>query len=88
MTGYTLNGQPVTEMQLDEWVREAEIGYDLDTLPAPRRGRPPLSSAPTTVVPVRLPADLLGALLERAEIEGLSRSEAVREAVKAWSHVA
>lgn len=35
----TINGQPVSESQIDEWVTEAESGYDVATLR--RRGRKP-----------------------------------------------
>jgi hypothetical protein len=37
-------------------------------------------------VPVRMDEDLLAALTERAERDGVTRSEAVREAVRAWTH--
>ena len=35
----TINGQPVSEAQIDRWVTEAENGYDVETLR--RRGRKP-----------------------------------------------
>mgnify|MGYP006991497189 FL=1 len=28
----TINGQPVSEAQIDRWVTEAENGYDVETL--------------------------------------------------------
>jgi predicted DNA binding CopG/RHH family protein len=40
------------------------------------------------VVPVRLTAEELAAVMERAEREGLNRSEAIRAALDAWAHVA
>ena len=48
------------------------------------RGRKPLGDEPSTVVPVRLDADLLKALSARAEAEHVSRSEAIRAAIRAW----
>lgn len=92
MTHYTLNGTPVTDEQIQVWADEAETGYDLQALPAPRRGRPPIGEGPGTVVPVRLDQETLSALLEKAESEGITtRSEAIRTAVRQWTqgpHVA
>lgn len=35
----TINGQSISEEQIDEWVMEAEKGYDVETLRT--RGRKP-----------------------------------------------
>lgn len=40
------------------------------------------------VVPVRMDVELLEALTKRAEHDGISRSEAIREAVRSWTHAA
>lgn len=47
-------------------------------------GRKPLGHEPSTVVPVRLDVDLLKALGARADAEHVSRSEAIRAAIRAW----
>jgi hypothetical protein len=86
VTDETIGGKPVSETQIQDWADEAEAGYDVATLR--RRGRPALGTGDSTVVPVRLDAELLEALTTRARRENVSRSEAIRAAVRAWTHVA
>ncbi|WP_265520202.1 ribbon-helix-helix domain-containing protein [Oerskovia flava] len=82
-----VNGQGVSDEQIQAWADEAEAGYDVSRLR--RRGRPSAGEGPGRVVPVRLDARTLAALNERAQAEGLmNRSEAIRAAVRAWAHVA
>lgn len=84
-----LHGKPVSDEQIQAWADEAEAGYDLSKLPTPRLGRPPVGQGPGTVVPVRLDAATIAALTARAETLGITtRSEAIRAAVRAWTHVA
>lgn len=80
-----MRGHQVTEAQVDEWVAEAEQGYDLDELRKRVVGRPGRGSEPSEVVAVRLTAEELAAVLARAERENLNRSEAIRAALAAWS---
>lgn len=82
MTGETIDGVPVTEEMIEAWAAEAEAGYPVERLR--KRGRQPVGDGPGSVVPVRMDAALLQALAERAEKEHVSRSEAIREAVRAW----
>jgi len=82
----TINGQPVTDETIAEWADEAERGYD--TAELRKRGRPAIGDGPGVVVPVRMDESLLSALTDRAEREHVSRSEAIREAVRAWMNVA
>ena len=86
VVGETISGKPVTDEQIREWVSAAEKGFDVADLQ--RRGRPRLGTGPSTVIPVRMDDDLLAALSERAQHDGVSRSEAIREAVRAWTDVA
>ncbi|MDU5164832.1 MAG: ribbon-helix-helix domain-containing protein [Actinomyces sp.] len=52
-------------------------------------GRPPVGKGPGAAVTVRLDAQTLNALMERAAREGIdSRSDAIRAAVREWTHVA
>lgn len=78
-----IQGHQVTEAQVDQWVAEAEAGYDIDTLR--KRGRPTRGTAAAQVVPVRFTDDELAVLMQRAEREHLNRSEAIRRAVRDWS---
>lgn len=82
-----IQGRDVDESQVDQWVDEAEAGYDVDQLRA-RWERMPRGTAASQVVPVRLTAEELAAVMARAEREGLNRSEAIRAALDAWVHVA
>ena len=78
----TSRGVPVTE-DLIEVAREAERGYDVDSLRR-RGGRPPLGAKPSEVVPVRLDPDLHRALEDRAKEETTSASEVIRRALRAY----
>lgn len=77
-----INGKPVTEQDIKDWADEAERGYDVDRLK--KRGRKPLGEGPAQVVPVRLDDALLAAVVERAERDHVSRSEAIRAAIRAY----
>lgn len=86
---HLLHGKSVSDEQIQAWADEAEAGYDLARLPQPHRGRPPVGDGPGTVVPVRLDAATIAALTARAEAEGIqNRSDAIRAAIQAWTHVA
>ncbi|WP_016693465.1 MULTISPECIES: ribbon-helix-helix domain-containing protein [Rhodococcus] len=85
MADETIDGTPVTDEMIEQWADEAEAGYDVAALR--KRGRPTVGEGPTTVVPVRMDKALLEALNARAEQEHVSRSEAIREAIRAWTQV-
>ncbi len=82
MSRESIKGAPVTGEQVQAWADEAEVDYPVEQLR--KRGRQPLGDGPSTVVPVRIDAALLDALGERAEAEQVSRSEAIRAAIRAW----
>ena len=82
-----IKGREVDESHVDQWVDEAEAGYVVEALRA-RWGRAPRGSAAAQVIPVRLTAEELAAVMARAEKEGLNRSEAIRAALSSWAHVA
>lgn len=70
----------LTPAELTALAAEAEAGYDPSRITrAP--GRPRMGSAPATVLPVRIHAELLGAVKRRAAVEQTSVSELVRHAV-------
>lgn len=77
-----VNGRPVTEQAIQEWADEAERGYDVEKLR--KRGRKPVGDGPGQVVPVRIDETLLAALANRAEHDHVSRSEAIRAAIRAY----
>lgn len=78
----TIKGTPVTDEDIHGWADEAESGYDVARLR--KRGRKPLGDGPAKVVPVRLDDDLLRTLDERADHDRVSRSEVIREAIRAY----
>jgi uncharacterized protein (DUF4415 family) len=83
----TIHGVPVDDDQVETWAAEAEAGYDVSALR--RRGRPATGTGPGRPVTVRLDETTLAALNARAKAEGLtSQSEAIRAAVRSWTHVA
>jgi len=83
MADETINGTPVTDEMIERWADEAEAGYDVAALR--KRGRRTIGEGPAIVVPVRMDETLLQALNARAEKEHVSRPEAIREAIRAWT---
>jgi len=81
----TINGKPVTEEQIAAWAAEAEAGYDVAALKKRGRGRPGRGAEPSQVVALRLTADEIALLDARAEREGKSRSEVIREALTTYA---
>ncbi len=79
----TISGVPVSEEQIAAWVAEAEAGYDVEALKRRGRGRPGRGSEPSQVVALRLTVQEIADLDARAEREGKSRSEVIREALAA-----
>lgn len=77
----TINGAPVTEVQISAWADEAEAGYDVEALKKRGRGRPGRGAEPSQVVALRLTADELSAIDDRAARLGKSRSEVIRDAL-------
>lgn len=71
----------VTEEQIQDWVDEAESGYDVNELKRRGRGRPGRGAGPMQVVAVRLTAEELESLDAAAAKNEMSRSEAIRAAL-------
>ncbi len=82
MARETMNGEPVTEEQIQAWADEAERGYSVEQLR--KGGRPAVGDGPGEVIAVRMDETLLAALTARAEHDHVSRSEAIRAALRAW----
>jgi uncharacterized protein (DUF4415 family) len=88
--GHTKSGRPITDQDIENLAAEAEAGYDAETLIARRnkRGRPTLGNAPASVESVRLDPELRRQLLDRAEAEGTTTSELIREALRRYLRAA
>ncbi len=82
--GRTRSGQPITNDLLDKLTDLAEEGFDVDEIMRRRGGRPAMGSAAASVESVRLDPELSGALRERAEREGRTNSELIRDALRTY----
>ena len=76
-----LNGHPVSEAQIDDWVAEAEHGYDVEAL---RRGRPRRGDQPARTISVRLTDDEIDGIDRYADKNGGTRSTVIRDALRAF----
>lgn len=77
----TIDGVPVSQEQIQAWADEAESGYDVALLKKRGRGRPGRGVEPTQVVALRLTTEEMALVDEKAEREGKTRSEVIREAI-------
>ena len=87
MKPITSHGRIVTDQEIEAMADEAEAGYDLSKLKR-RPGRPTLGSAAAEVFPVRLEPELRAALEARATTDETTASDVVRNALRAYLHVA
>ncbi len=87
MKPITSNGRIITDQEIEAMADEAEAGYDLAKLKR-RPGRPTLGSAAAQVFPVRLEPELRAALEARATTDETTASDVVRNALRAYLHVA
>ena len=82
--GRTKSGKPITDELLQELTERAEEGFDVDEILRRRGGRPAMGSAAASVESVRLDPELSQALHERAEQEGRTYSELIRDALRRY----
>jgi len=82
--GHTKSGNPVTDEMIEGLAAEAERGYDVDDIMRRRGGRPLMGSAAAGVESVRLDPELREALRERAEQEGRTNSDVIRDALRRY----
>jgi predicted HicB family RNase H-like nuclease len=87
--GFTKSGKPIDDEMIEQFVEEAEQGYDVGQLMERRRGRgrPPLGDAVKVVGSLRLDPALRKEAEVRASAEGVSVSELVRRALREYLHV-
>lgn len=84
--GRTRSGEAITEELLEKLSAEAEAGFDVDEIIRRRGGRPAMGSAAASVESVRLDPELSEALRERAEQEGRTNSDVIRDALRRYLH--
>ena len=83
--GTRSDGTPITDEAVQDLADEAERGYDVDDILRRRRGgRPAMGSAPAAVESVRLDPELKRDLLLRADKDGISVSEVIRQALRSY----
>ncbi len=78
----TINGKPVSDAQIQDWADEAERGYTIGELR--RRGRPRMGNGVASVTTIRLDPELGTALARRAVHDHSTRSDVIRDALRAW----
>lgn len=84
--GRTRSGVPITDELVEKLSRDAEAGFDVDEIIRRRGGRPAMGSAAASVESVRLDPELSEALRERAEQEGRTNSDLIRDALRRYLH--
>jgi predicted HicB family RNase H-like nuclease len=82
--GRTRSGTAITDELVEELGAKAEAGFDVDEIIRRRGGRPLMGSSAASVESVRLDPELSKALHDRAEEEGRSNSELIREALRRY----
>jgi hypothetical protein len=84
--GTTPSGREITEEFIADAVAEAEKGYDLTKvkLRAGPGRHPLLESKAAPVESVRLGVDLTRKATERARIEGITKAELIRKALREY----
>lgn len=82
--GRTISGKVITDDLLATLTAEAEEGFDVEEILRRRGGRPSMGSAPASVESVRLDPELSEALRERADREGRTNSDLIRDALRRY----
>ena len=82
--GRTISGKVITDYLLAERTAEAEEGFEVEEILRRRGGRPSMGSAPASVESVRLDPELSEALRERADREGRTNSDLIRDAIRRY----
>jgi Ribbon-helix-helix protein, copG family len=82
--GRTRSGVPITDALVEKLAAKAEAGFDVDEILRRRGGRPTMGSSAASVESVRLDPELSDALRERAEQEGRTNSDLIRDALRRY----
>jgi hypothetical protein len=82
--GRRQDGEVITDELVERLAERAEEGFDVDEILRRRGGRPPMGSAAASVESVRLDPELSQALRERADKEGRTNSDLIRDALRRY----
>jgi hypothetical protein len=82
--GRTTSGKPITDELVEKLTAKGEEGFDVEEILRRRGGRPAMGSSAASVESVRLDPELSEALRERAEHEGRTNSDLIREALRRY----
>lgn len=82
--GRTLSGEPITDELVEKLAIKAEDGFDVEEILRRRGGRPTMGSSAASVESVRLDPELGEALRERANREGRTNSDLIRDALRRY----
>lgn len=82
--GTTRSGEPITDDLVTTLTAKADAGFDVEEILRRRGGRPPMGSSAASVESVRLEPELSEALRERAEHEGRTNSDVIRDALRRY----
>jgi len=82
--GRTLSGATITDALVETLAARAEEGFGVDDIIRRRGGRPPMGSAAASVESVRLDPELSHELHERADMEGRTNSDVIRDAIRLY----
>ena len=82
--GRTRSGNPIDDELVERLSEKAEEGFDVDEILRRRGGRPPMGTSAASVESVRLDPELRQALRDRAEREGRTNSELIRDALRRY----
>jgi Ribbon-helix-helix protein, copG family len=82
--GHTRSGKAITDELVEKLAAQAEEGFDVEEIIRRRGGRPPMGSSAASVESVRLDPELSDALRERAEREGRTSSDLIRDALRRY----
>jgi hypothetical protein len=83
-SGRTVSGRPITDELVEKLAAKSEAGFDVEEILRRRGGRPAMGSSAASVESVRLDPELSEALRERAEREGRTNSDLIRDALRRY----
>ncbi len=88
--GHDRSGRPITDVEIERYAAEAEAGYDVDALIDRRGARelPRLDAEQVVVDAITLDPTLRDELVSRANADGTTTSEVIREALRRYLRAA
>lgn len=82
--GKTRSGEVIDDELVRQLAEKAAEGYDVSDTVDRRGGRPAMGSGPASVESVRLDPELSEELRQRAEEEGRTNSDVIRDALRRY----